>query len=143
MKCKYCGTELYSGAFFCSNCGAKQEEPQPEYVHAEYVGNESSDKNDIESNKLVALLSYFSFLFIIPLIAAPNSKFAKFHANQGLLLFIFGVICGVVAAIPILGWIASGIGTIVTVVLFVKGVLNVLRGEEKELPFIGHYRIIH
>src|ERR1035437_3247453 len=44
------------------------------------------DADDVEKNKAMAILGYI--FFVIPLAAAPKSKFARFHANQGLLLFI-------------------------------------------------------
>src|SRR6202012_2144623 len=39
---------------------------------------------DVEKHKRPAMLGYIFFL--TPLVAAPNSRFARFHANQGLLL---------------------------------------------------------
>ena len=44
---------------------------------------------DIEKNKAVGILAYI--LFFIPIIAARDSKFAMYHANQGLALFIVAV----------------------------------------------------
>lgn len=43
---------------------------------------------DIEKNKTMAGLAYL--LFFLPLIACPESRYAKFHANQALLLLITG-----------------------------------------------------
>ena len=54
------------------------------------------DKKDIEDNSVMGLLAYIWILWLIPLLAAKNSKFAKFHANQGLILFILEVIGGAV-----------------------------------------------
>ena len=33
----------------------------------------------------MAILAYFGILVLIPILAAKDSKFARFHANQGLL----------------------------------------------------------
>lgn len=46
------------------------------------------DKADVEQNKVMAILAYFGILVLIPILAAKDSKFARFHANQGLLLCI-------------------------------------------------------
>src|SRR5580692_8759272 len=43
---------------------------------------------DVAQNKMVATLAYVGPLVIVPLLAAPNSKFARFHANQALALFL-------------------------------------------------------
>ena len=47
------------------------------------------------TEKGLGVLSYFGPLFIITLIAG-NSSFTKFHANQGLVLFIIEAIVGAV-----------------------------------------------
>ncbi|NLZ28776.1 MAG: zinc ribbon domain-containing protein, partial [Firmicutes bacterium] len=41
----------------------------------------------------MAILAYI--LFFIPLIAARDSRFAIYHANQGLILFITGIALGI------------------------------------------------
>ena len=46
---------------------------------------------DIENNKIISGLSYLGILFFLPLVAAPNSRFGKFHANQSLVLLISSV----------------------------------------------------
>lgn len=40
----------------------------------------TSDQND----KIFGVLAYIGILWLVPLLAAPKSKFAKYHANQGL-----------------------------------------------------------
>lgn len=46
------------------------------------------DPGDIEQNKVMALLSYLGILVLVPLLAAKELRFARFHANQGLVLLI-------------------------------------------------------
>jgi len=66
----------------------------------------SADKADAESNKALAIVGYIiPILFFIPLIneSSKNSPFAKFHANQQLVLLIAAFIVQVVGVvIPIL-----------------------------------------
>ena len=45
---------------------------------------------DIEKNKIMAVLAYI--IFLIPLLAAKDSPFAKFHTNQGSSIFSYGSI---------------------------------------------------
>ncbi len=47
---------------------------------------------DVEANRFMAALSYVWILCLIPLLLRRQSKFAQFHAKQGLILFIFGII---------------------------------------------------
>lgn len=102
----------------------------------------SSDAKDVEKNKVFGILAYIGILFIVPLLAAPESKFAKFHANQGCLLFILGVAVNVVWVVPILGWIVGFFGWILVLVLAVMGIVNAANGKMQKLPLIGEYEII-
>lgn len=66
---------------------------------------------DIENNKTMAGLAYL--LFFLPLIVCPESRYAKFHANQSLLLTITAILGYIVLAIiPIIGWILMPIFSI-------------------------------
>jgi len=100
------------------------------------------DAKDIESNKALAGIGYIGILFLVPLLAGKESKYAQFHANQGLILFIFQIACSVVMIIPVLGWIAGGLGFILAFICLILGLINGFTGKAKELPFIGKFRII-
>jgi len=96
---------------------------------------------DIEKNKVISALAYI--LFFLPLIACPESSFGKFHANQGLLLLIVGIIGNIVLGIiPVIGWIILPIFGLVVFILCIMGLIGALNGKAKELPIIGKYRII-
>ncbi|MBQ4043229.1 MAG: zinc ribbon domain-containing protein [Clostridia bacterium] len=104
------------------------------------------DPADIEANKVLSLLSYLGILWLIPLLAAPNSRFAKFHTNQGLILWIanliVGVAGGVLAIIPILGWLVALALGIIMLVLMIIGIVNAVQGRAKQLPIIGKYTLL-
>lgn len=102
----------------------------------------SGGKKDVEENKIYGILAYIGILFIIPLLAAPKSPFAKFHANQGCVLFIASFVLGLVWIIPILGWIVGFFGGIAVLVFAVLGIINAANGEMKKLPLIGDIEII-
>ena len=86
------------------------------------------------------MLAYI--IFLIPLLAAKDSKFARFHTNQGLVLFLCGIIASVVAVIPVIGWIVAPIAGLVITVLAIIGIINALNGKAKELPVIGKFKIL-
>ena len=96
----------------------------------------------MENNKLMAAISYVWILFLVPLFAAKDDPFARFHANQGLVLFLVSIALGIIAVIPFIGTIVSLIGGIVTFVFMILGIINALKGEMKPLPFIGGIQII-
>lgn len=111
------------------------------------------DAADIENNKLVSILSYIGLLFLVPLFAAKESKFARFHVNQGIVLFaasfiygiisaILGVIFGLIPVIGVIVGIILGVAALVPLILMILGIYNAATGHAKELPLIGQIRII-
>lgn len=96
---------------------------------------------DIEKNKTMAGLSYL--LFFLPLIACPDSRYAKFHANQALILLIAGVAGNVVlAVIPVIGWMLMPILSLAILALGIIGLINGFGGKAKQLPLIGRFTIL-
>ncbi len=111
------------------------------------------DANDVAQNKVMGILAYIGFLFLVPLFAAKNSPYSRFHANQGCVLFIFEFAYGIIYAIlsfilafiPIIGWILImllGLVNIVFLVFAVLGIINACNGDIKKLPIIGEITII-
>jgi len=98
------------------------------------------DARDVESNKVMAILAYIWILFLVPLLGAKNSKFAQYHAYQGVALFITWIIVN--AARWILPYSLSGLVTIASLgvlVLAVIGIMNAYQGKAKPLPLIGKF----
>ena len=146
--CSKCGAELEEGAKFCALCGAATEVKTTADSVAETVKDKFEEFNntadttneydpaDIENNKVMAVLAYFGILVLIPIFAAKESKFARFHANQGLVLWLATIILNAIGIIPIIGTIISLIGSIAAFVLFILGIINAATGKAKELPII-------
>jgi uncharacterized membrane protein len=117
---------------------------------------------DVQHHKAVAILGYIFFL--LPLLLAPNSKYARFHANQGLMVFILWCVAVVGTIALTLGWEVLGhflekftvlvffFGCLVHIipvvllvgvfVLTIMGIIHAANGEKKGLPLIGHLAII-
>ena len=110
------------------------------------------DPQDITNNKVMAILAYFGILVLIPIFAAKESKFARFHANQGLILFIAGIAIYIVQTIFYslfslrLWWLISTVVGIIGLVIFVLaiiGIVNAAQGKAKELPLVGNFKILN
>ena len=99
------------------------------------------DPQDISSNKIMAALSYLGIFVLIPLLAAKDSKYARFHVNQGLILLICCVVSFAISRIPGLAFIAW-ILNLAIFILAVIGIINAVKGQAKELPYIGKYKIL-
>ena len=100
------------------------------------------DPSDVEKNKVMAILAYI--IFFIPLLVAKESKFAMYHANQGLILFLAAVIINVVGAvIPIIGWlIIIPLGNLAVLIWAILGIIKAAGGKVVPLPLIGKYNLL-
>jgi uncharacterized membrane protein len=175
MYCGYCGkcgAQIPADNSFCGKCGykceANFENPQnSDKTNEKFKGDDFSkafDPGDAQTNKVAALLAYP--LFFIPLIIAPNSKFARFHANQGLIVFIFALLNSILQNIFRVahwgsrgwgwflnwsdrsGWIFSPFSIITNIIgvlliaAIIYGIVNAANGKAVEIPLIGKFRII-
>lgn len=190
--CTKCGAQVPDGTGFCSSCGAPIGAPAGQQGQQQYQQGQQFQQNqqfqnaanfakginntadytnqyapqDIQEGRVMSILAYFGILFFLPLVVTPNSKYGRFHANQGLLLLLWGVAVGVVNGIlyaicrVIFGqevWGIyvgmSGAGSFIYgllsflisvpgIYLFIVGLINAINNRAKELPFIGKIRII-
>ena len=153
--CTKCGASIDNNTNVCPNCGAPQQTTANNsntYVNPAPVSMDGTDytstmdPNDIAQNKAMAVLSYLGILFLIPILSAPNSPYARFHSNQGIILFIagfiYGVAGGVLSVIPFVGSIFFGAFGLLIFVFTILGIFNAASGKAKELPLIGKIRII-
>lgn len=116
--------------------------PDPKEVHTMYNGlPESPELEDIRSNQWIAAAAYL--LFFVPLLAAPKSKFAMYHANQGLVLLLTVIAANLVLwLLPLIGLLLVPLANLGLLVLFIMGILNTVNGWMKPLPFIGGLSLI-
>ena len=92
----------------------------------------------------MAVFAYLWILIIIPFLTdEKKDPFVKFHLKQGLALILFDIVGWVVALLigwfPIVGWLIVWLWWLASLVFVIIGIINVLAGQEKELPVIGQY----
>ena len=92
-----------------------------------------SAMNSDDTGKVMAGLSYFSVLFLLPYLFRSDDKFATYHAKQGMNLFAVGIIADIAGKFLGIGWFVW----LARLYMIFKGVSNVARGEKKPLPYIG------
>jgi uncharacterized membrane protein len=101
------------------------------------------DAKEIEEGKVYAAIGYLWILFLIPLLAAKDNKFAQFHAKQGMLLFIVSIVVAILSAvllfIPCLGWAIASILCLGWLVLAIIGIVKALQGEYWKMPVLGDW----
>ena len=84
-------------------------------------------------NTALAAISYLSALFLVPLVFAPEDQYARYHAKQGLRLFLFGMLADLIGGLTGIGWVIS----LFRLFCIIKGISNALQGKKEPLPFIG------
>lgn len=124
------------------------------------------DKEDINSNRILAAYCYIPPFFFVPLIFKPQSRFCLFHANQSLLLTITTVIWTIInliltsvfsntmtvtsswgythistagSACVILVWTLQAIALLTW---FYLGLIDTMNYRAKKLPLIGRINLI-
>ena len=135
--------------------------PNPESVSpvtaADIIGTPEAlevDPDDAEKNKIFGIIAYISILCLVPLFAVKDSPFAKYHANQGLTLFIAEIAIWIVLSLiesALFFVVPSGFGFIgllfgliklAIIVLAIIGIINAAKGKCVPLPIIGGIKLI-
>ena len=117
----------------------KEETMKEETTKTEPEVIKTSTAKDLEENKAITFLSYLGILAIIPLLVKKDSPFAQFHGKQGIVLFVVWFVAAWISGfIPIIGWFLIAPAVSITgIILAILGLINVAKGEMKELPIIG------
>lgn len=116
--------------------------------------------SEIKSCKFGCMCACTGILFFIPLVSAPESRYGRYWANQGLIILIIELMCTIVGLIaggiltllgmiPVLGIIFRIIRFLVVTVLvllsaayIVWGMVTVFNDKAKDLPILGRMRFI-
>ena len=96
-----------------------------------------SESHEILEGKPYAILAYLWILCLVPLLLKKDNKFALFHAKQGLVLFIGELAVTLIGIIPIIGWMAFFVGTVLFGLLSLAGIVHVLIGDFWKMPIGG------
>jgi uncharacterized membrane protein len=114
--------------------------------HMEHYNGEVDNKGNYgvsSDEKVLSSMAYISILFIVPFLARPDSQYCKFHANQGLVLFLLGnLITLALKFVPFGHGFLAWIWGLLSFALMIIGILNAAQGHAKELPLIGSIRIL-
>ncbi len=139
------------------NNGEKKDETRKKVDKAvnDYVKDVkdfSKDYTDKEKSEgmFFGILSYISVLCLIPYFLEDKNNFVKFHAKQGLNLFLLEVIVGVSASILVflllfLGFAIVLVRNIIECVFFVvsiMGIIDAATGKARELPIVNKIKIV-
>lgn len=114
------------------------------------------DPSDVSANRAMGIISYISWVVLVPIFVAKESSYARFHANQGLILAILETGIGIVAtilgswlgAIPMIGIVFRILSWLVRLCLIpvtvyaIIAFVGAIRGKAMEIPFINSIKIL-
>lgn len=94
------------------------------------------------NKKVTSIFAYLGIIFWLIAFLAGDKEGAKFHLNQGLVLFLVSLIGSVVSLIPFVGWILGCVISIAVLVFMIMGIVSACKDEEKPLPLIGKIQLL-
>lgn len=117
--------------------GEQTQTPEQPIAPASPAGGKGG--TGLQSNTAGALAYFLGPITgILFLLIEKENKFVRFHAMQSILtfggIFVLNIVLGF---IPILGWIAGTLFSLVSLVLWVFLMYKAFNNEEYELPVIG------
>lgn len=102
------------------------------------------EDKSIEEGKLFAFIGYWGLLFLVPILAKKDNKFAVFHGKQGMVLTIAFIaviivftILSIIPYIGILFMIIEWLALIVMCVFAIIGMIQALTGKYWKMPIFG------
>lgn len=141
--CTKCGTQCEDVANNCPSCGTAFTAPaavpvayaDPKDHTAEF------DPKDISDNKVVAMLPYLLPVFglIIAILLASTSKYVQFHVRTVLKFTVVEALLGLCAIVPFIGWLVSGVGVIICLVLRIIAFFQICAGKAKDPAIISGF----
>lgn len=112
-------------------------EPNPQGSAAPQAG--APVATGTQNTTLMSVLAYIGILVIIPYLMAKDDPVVKFHVKQGLVLVVIEVAMWVAGSMVYMLAPLLMLVNIATLVLSIIGIVNVIQGNQKALPFVGQF----
>jgi uncharacterized membrane protein len=116
----------------------------------------NATEEQVKEGKSIAWLSYLNILFLIPFFVQPENPYTRYHARQGLMLFLLEVAIGIVWSIlwgisaiiiaatyggaffciPLIAAI-MGLLYLLTLILAIIGIIQSASGKFWRMPVFG------
>ena len=166
FMCEKCGS-VNGDVAVCPNCGtanpnfAAEPTQQAAQVNVEssYTPVSSAPVDaELTVDRGMGILAYLGIFVLFPIFAERNSKFARFHANQGLVILLCEVGYWIIQFLltwlaGLISWrLAAVVGTIMGIISFllgivllvfmIMGIVSALKRQTKPLPFIGKIKLL-
>lgn len=94
------------------------------------------------TKKTTDIVAYITLIGLIIALVAGDRENSKFHINQALVIWLAGIVFGIVAVIPYVGAIIAAIGSILCFVCWILGLVGAIQGTEKPVPLLGKIKLL-
>lgn len=84
--------------------------------------------------KTTGIVAYITWIGLLIAFCTGDKEGAKFHLNQALVIFLFGLL----SAVPCIGQIWG----IFIIVCWIMGLIAAINEEEKPVPLIGNIKLL-
>ncbi|MBF0339552.1 MAG: hypothetical protein HQL95_01145 [Magnetococcales bacterium] len=91
------------------------------------------------TTRMLAAMSYLGILSLVPLVVNRDDSYVRFHARQGIVLWMWEVLAIYSLVFPGLGRLFFGISSLLCFVFSVIGLISVFTGRAWKLPLIGNW----
>ncbi|MFT5036505.1 MAG: putative membrane protein [Candidatus Azotimanducaceae bacterium] len=114
------------------------------------AGSTPQDAASVDKYKTYAILGYIlPFLFFLPLMneSSKNNPYARFHANQHLILLVAAIAVFLLHSVLFSIFMFAGMFVMQTVnlaflALAIIGIINASKGTMKGMPLIGGFTLL-
>jgi uncharacterized membrane protein len=143
--CTQCGSQVGANDAFCAGCGAKQGTGSAGVGVGGSSGRGTGPKDfaaDMPPRTVAALcyipgLGWLSSLYVLAGERFREDLTVRFHAFQGLYLFVAWLVVGALSPMISGGWRFTGILRTALSVLGIVMLVKTLRNQDERLPFVG------
>ncbi len=88
------------------------------------------------------VVAYLTWVGLLIALVAGDRYESRFHLNQSLVIWLAGTVLGMVAWVPLLGWLIGAVGSLFCVICWFIGIVNAIQGVEKEVPLLGQIHLL-
>jgi len=99
-------------------------------------GEKKKDSAATDETRLAAVMSYIPFLCFVPLLNMKDNEQARFHARQGVVLFLIELIAFLFLFDRVADFVFTAV-LIVAVAFSIAGIYFALQGKNYRLPIIS------
>ncbi|MBF0422602.1 MAG: hypothetical protein HQL73_06390 [Magnetococcales bacterium] len=89
------------------------------------------------ATQIMAAMSYLGILSLVPLVLGNVTPFVRFHARQGVILWIWEVLAVFGLVVPVIGRVFFQVSSLLCFVLSVAGLVAVFLGRAWRFPIVG------